>query len=82
MRLSRSLAHARRLFEHGERQGAALCEAVTSELAADPEIVLHYVEVVDPDSFARIEKVDRRAVVALAAKIGTTRLIDNIRLEG
>jgi len=82
VRLSRSLAHARRLFEHGERQGAALCEAVTSELAADPEIVLHYVEVVDPDSFARIEKVDRRAVVALAAKIGTTRLIDNIRLEG
>ena len=55
---------------------------MTSELAADPEIVLHYVEVVDPDSFARVEKVDRRAVVALAAKIGTTRLIDNIRLEG
>jgi pantothenate synthetase len=59
-----------------------LREAVTQELAADPEIVLHYVEVVDPDTFARVETVDRRAVVALAAKIGTTRLIDNLRLEG
>ena len=82
VRLSRALARARGLFERGERQSEALCEAVTTELAADPEIVLHYVEVVDPDTFARVETVDRRAVVALAAKIGTTRLIDNLRLEG
>ena len=82
VRLSRALARARALFEQGERQSEALREAVTQELAADPEIVLHYVEVVDPDTFARVETVDRRAVVALAAKIGTTRLIDNLRLEG
>lgn len=81
VRLSRALARARALFEQGERHCETLCEAVTSELAADPGIVLHYVEVVDPDSFARLERIDRRAVVALAAKIGTTRLIDNIRLE-
>lgn len=81
VRLSRALARARALFEQGERQSGALCEAVTQELAADPEIVLHYVEVVDPDTFARVERIDRHAVVALAAKIGTTRLIDNIRLE-
>lgn len=81
VRLSRALARARALFEQGERRGETLCEAVTSELAADPGIVLHYAEVVDPDSFARLERIDRRAVVALAAKIGTTRLIDNIRLE-
>lgn len=82
VRLSRALARARALFEQGERQSEALCEAVTTELAADPEIVLHYVEVVDPDSFAQLETVESRAVVALAAKIGTTRLIDNIRLDG
>lgn len=81
VRLSRALARARALFEQGERHSETLCEAVTQELAADPEIALHYVEVVDPDSFARIETIDRRAVVALAAKIGTTRLIDNLRLE-
>jgi pantoate--beta-alanine ligase len=81
VRLSRALARARVLFEKGERQSATLCEAVTAELAADPEIVLHYVEVVDPDSFAPVPEVRERAVVALAAKLGTTRLIDNIRLE-
>jgi len=82
VRLSRALARARLLFDRGERQSATLCEAVALELAADPEIVLHYVEVVDPDSFAPVAQVGDRAVVALAAKIGTTRLIDNVRLEG
>jgi pantoate--beta-alanine ligase len=82
VRLSRALAQARARFECGERRSEVLCEAVTQELAADPEIVLHYVEVVDPDTFVPVEKVDRQAVVALAAKIGSTRLIDNIRLEG
>ncbi|MBP8846358.1 MAG: pantoate--beta-alanine ligase [Thermoanaerobaculia bacterium] len=81
VRLSRALARARLLFDRGERQSATLCEAVALELAADPEIVLHYVEVVDPDSFAPVAQVGDRAVVALAAKIGTTRLIDNVRLE-
>lgn len=82
VRLSRALARARTLFEQGERESETLCEVVASELAADPEIELHYVEVVDPDSFARLDRIVLRAVVALAAKIGTTRLIDNVRLEG
>jgi pantoate--beta-alanine ligase len=81
VRLSRALARARTLFEEGERRSEVLCEAVTTALAADPEIVLHYVEVVDPDSFAPVPEVGQHAVVALAAKLGTTRLIDNIRLE-
>ena len=65
----------------GERQSEALCEAVRQELAVDPEIVLHYVAVVDPDSFAQLSEVEDLALVVLAAKLGTTRLIDNIRLE-
>jgi pantoate--beta-alanine ligase len=82
VRLSRSLARARALFERGERRSEALRDAVTQELAADPELVLHYVEVVDPDSFAPLEEIRHRAVVALAVKIGSTRLIDNVRLDG
>ena len=81
-RLSRSLARARALFEQGERKGEALCEAVTLELAADPEIALQYVAVVDPDSFVELHEIQHRALVVLAAKLGNTRLIDNVRLEG
>ena len=55
---------------------------MTLELAADPEIALQYVEVVDPDSFVLLREIQHRAVVVLAAKLGTTRLIDNVRLEG
>ncbi len=82
VRLSRALAQARIFFDHGERQSAPLCDCVRQELAADPEIEVQYVEVVDPDSFAPLSEVRHRAVVVLAAKLGTTRLIDNIVLEG
>jgi len=81
IRLSRALAQARSLFDHGERQSAPLRDCVRQELAADPEIVVQYVEVVDPDSFVPLSEVQHRAVVALAAKLGTTRLIDNIGLD-
>ena len=81
VRLSRALAEARALFERGERKSGTLLDAVTLEIAADPEIVLHYAEIVDPESFAPLSEVLHRAVVVLAAKLGTTRLIDNIRLE-
>ncbi len=54
---------------------------MTAEFALDPGIVLQYVEVVDPDSFAALSEIDQRALVVLAAKLGATRLIDNVRLE-
>jgi pantothenate synthetase len=41
---------------------------------------IDYVAIADPDSLAPITKVEGRAVLAVAAKIGATRLIDNVVL--
>ncbi len=79
--LHAALEKARVLFLQGERRSAVLREVVTGALDADSGIVQQYVEVVDPDSFARLMEIRSRAVVALAAKIGKTRLIDNVWLE-
>ena len=80
--LSAALFQAKALFDRGERRSDVLREAVVGALAAEPEIVQQYVEVVHPDSFVRIAEIGHRALVALAAKVGSTRLIDNIRLDG
>lgn len=79
--LSAALLRAKSLFAQGERRSDVLREAVVGALAAEPGIVLQYVEVVHPDSFVRIAEIGHRALVALAAQVGSTRLIDNTQLE-
>ncbi|MGB2781249.1 MAG: pantoate--beta-alanine ligase, partial [Phycisphaerae bacterium] len=43
-----------------------------------PSLALEYVAVVDPDTLQDLERVGRQALVAVAAKVGSTRLIDNL----
>jgi hypothetical protein len=40
-----------------------------------------YLTVVDPDSLARVERIDGRVLVVVAARVGPARLIDNILIE-
>lgn len=79
--LPAALTSAKALFDGGERRADHLCGAVATALAADPEIVVQYVECVHPDTFEPIAEVGHRALVALAAKVGSTRLIDNLHLQ-
>jgi pantoate--beta-alanine ligase len=63
----------------GERRTGRLLEAGHQKLAArgvDPE----YLELVDPETLERIEWLDRPALLAIAAHLGATRLIDNLLL--
>jgi pantoate--beta-alanine ligase len=64
----------------GERRAARLLEAGHQRLAArgvHPE----YLELVDPDTLERLEWLDRPALLAVAANVGATRLIDNLILQ-
>lgn len=74
--LSRGLRAAAAAFAQGERSGPALEERVRAELRARGADV-DYVELVDPVSLARLEFAQTGAVLAVAARVGTTRLIDN-----
>jgi pantoate--beta-alanine ligase len=72
--LSRALEAAREAVAAGERDAAAIERAARSALnGVTPE----YLALVDPDSFEPITTVDGRVLVAIAARIGATRLIDN-----
>ncbi|MGE0639480.1 MAG: pantoate--beta-alanine ligase [Thermoanaerobaculia bacterium] len=79
-RLRAALAEVEASFAAGERTSSVLRQRVVDALAGDEEFTLQYVEVVDPDTFEPLVEVGPGAVVALAANLGATRLIDNVRL--
>lgn len=78
--LHRALAAAREAFHAGERAAASLEAVVADRLAAEPLIQLQYAALVDPDSFERATTAASGQILALAARLGETRLIDNVEL--
>jgi len=78
--LYRALRHARSQVTKGERDASRLQTAIEIVLSADDGIVLEYAAVVDGGSFQPLKLVGPRALAAVAARIGSTRLIDNIWL--
>ena len=79
--LSRALNMARELVTRGEKAAERVRQAAVDMIASTPEAVIDYVEIVHPDTLHCIDVIDDRAVMALAVKIGSTRLIDNIELR-
>ena len=77
--LSRGLFAARDRAATGERDAAALVAAARAALEAEVDCV-EYVELRDADTLAPLPRADRPAVLAIAAHVGKTRLIDNVRL--
>lgn len=78
--LYRSLQQAQKAFQAGERFSKALIAVVMGELAT-AIVALEYVEIVDPITLMPLEKVEQEAMVAIAARFGSARLIDNIILR-
>ncbi|MFN3401526.1 MAG: pantoate--beta-alanine ligase [Ferrovibrio sp.] len=73
-----SLEAARQAFEAGERNAEALAAIGRAVLAAEPRLRLQYWEIRHPESLAAIETIGPAgALFAVAAHLGTTRLIDN-----
>lgn len=80
--LSRGLASATRAFDAGERRAAVLRGLARTEVDAISTSV-DYVDVTTPDGlvpFADDAVVGDRALLAIACRVGTTRLIDNVIL--
>lgn len=79
--LHRSLKRIEELANAGERSTSALIEAARQIFAQEPSVRLDYCEIVNPDTLDPVENISAGALVAMAALIGTTRLIDNILLK-
>jgi pantoate--beta-alanine ligase len=78
--LHRSLLRAKKMWDAGERDAAKLVAAAREEFAKEKSVRLDYFEIVDPDSLDPLENAAPGALAAVAAFVGTTRLIDNIVL--
>jgi len=82
--LHRSLLRVQALADAGERDAAKLTAAGREEFAgsaAESAVRLDYFEIVDPDTLDSVESISGGALVAVAACVGNTRLIDNILLD-
>jgi pantoate--beta-alanine ligase len=77
--LSRGLFAARDRAAAGERDPATLVATARAALEGQVDRV-EYVELRDADTLSPLARADRPAVLAVAAHVGKTRLIDNVRI--
>jgi len=75
--LSRGIADARCLFAAGVRESGRLREAVAAVIATEPLAAVDYIELRDGDSLEAVSVAGEHTLLALAVRIGKTRLIDN-----
>jgi pantoate--beta-alanine ligase len=80
--LSRSLQRVQALAAQGERDTARLAAAGKHVMNEEPSVRLDYFEVVSPDTLDPVADISQGALVAVAASVGSTRLIDNVVLSG
>jgi pantoate--beta-alanine ligase len=79
--LNRSLAMARDMVKAGEKSQNNIRQAVMDMLNSDPALSIDYVELKDAEDLKDISEVSRKAVLALAVRVGRARLIDNTVLD-
>lgn len=82
--LSQALRAAAEAAAAGERDATVLRSVVTDALDGEPAFTIEYVDVRDGDDMTAVDVVgshDGEVVIAAAARLGTTRLIDNVVLD-
>jgi len=79
--LYRALTATRDRVEAGEVRADALEVVLRESLASEPAVGVEYAAIVDPDTFQPVDRVESVALAIVAARVGATRLIDNVVLE-
>ncbi len=75
--IARGIRAAMHAFDEGERKAASLLSLARAEI--EPAFdAIDYVAIADADTLQPLDRVEERALLAVAAKIGKTRLIDNV----
>ncbi len=80
--IHRALAQAKKAYKEGERSAGRIAEVIRTTVESEPRARLDYVTVSDAETLERVDKIDERpTLIAIAAYIGKTRLIDNTILN-
>lgn len=77
----RALQAAKARFEQGDREAVELLMAVKQTLSSEAAVRLQYAELVDPQTLQPLDRVETTGLLAIAAYLGSTRLIDNLTLR-
>ena len=75
--LSKSLLRAEELIAEGETSSQRIRDAVEEVLLQEGKGEIEYVALADPETMEPVEKISGETLIALAVRIGNTRLIDN-----
>lgn len=79
--ISKALRQVQAEYQAGESRVEALQQRMLTELHAHGIHEVDYAVVVDAESLEPLERVEGRGVALIAARVGTTRLLDNILLQ-
>jgi pantoate--beta-alanine ligase len=80
LNIYRALQAAKEVFAEGERSASILLNEAKRVVEIEPMVVIDYIKLVDTETMEDLEKVENEALLAIAVRIGKTRLIDNIIL--
>jgi pantoate--beta-alanine ligase len=76
--LYQSLKRAEALLRKGERRAETILKEVREVLLSQPLIKIDYIQICDANTLEDVQEIERDVVVAIAAYVGQTRLIDNL----
>ena len=79
--LQNSLQEARRLVRSGERDVTTIVATMARMIRMAPNAQIDYIEAVDASTLEMLDDLKGEVLIALAVRIGSTRLIDNIKLK-
>ena len=79
--LSRSLNLARELLARGEKNAADIRSKIEDLIHSFPETAVEYISFCRPDTLEEIDVIEKKILLALAVKVGKTRLIDNALID-
>ena len=75
--LFRSLQLAEQMFSRGERHASVIIQEIEKLIKKTPDTQIDYIKICDATTLQDVRQIKKKAVIALAVKIGATRLIDN-----
>ncbi len=80
--IHRALKQAKEAYKKGEHHAGKLADIVRKTIESEPRVRLDYVSVVDAETLDKLDRLDERPIlIAVAAYVGKTRLIDNTMLN-
>jgi len=80
--IHRGLKQAKDAYKKGEHHAARIADIVRKTIETEPRVRLDYVSIVDAETLDKLDRLDERPIlIAVAAYVGKTRLIDNTVLN-